>query len=139
MWLLENILTHRDSALTCIDIFWTHYEAVFDANIAASGVAGKVRKYKGRSADILPRFPDAAFALIYIDGGHRADEVRADAQEAWRLAEPGGIIIFDDYLWALQLPPDERPKQAIDRFLREFGASLEVLHKGYQVIVRKSG
>ena len=30
-----------------------------------------------------------------------------------------------------------RPKPAIDRFLEIFGSSLEILHKEYQVAVRK--
>ncbi len=136
LWFLENLLTHPQSALVCVDKFAKDYSNVFDRNIAASGRADKVTKLCGKSQDILPMLPDASFDAIYIDGDHRADAVWHDARESWRLVKPNGIIIFDDYRWALHLPPEERPKKAIDRFLAEYQSQLIVLHQGYQVMVR---
>jgi predicted O-methyltransferase YrrM len=137
LWFLENALTHPSAALVCVDKFAKDYSAVFDRNLKSSGWARKVTKLCGKSQNILPTLPKASFDAIYIDGDHRAAAVWRDAQESWRLVKPNGIIIFDDYRWALHRPPAEPPKQAIDRFLTEYGPRLQVLHKGYQVMVRR--
>jgi hypothetical protein len=60
-----------------------------------------------------------------------------DAVASWVLLKEGGIMIFDDYEWEPDKPPEERPQIAIDIFLRGFRHQVELLHKGYQVIVRK--
>src|SRR5258708_5482376 len=39
-WLLQNIATHPDASVTCID---THLQPNFGANVAAAGGASKVR------------------------------------------------------------------------------------------------
>lgn len=51
----------------------------------------------------------------------------------------GGVIIFDDYLWKTEKPPEERPQMAIDSSLRHFDSRIEILHKGDQVLVRQVG
>lgn len=136
IWFLENILTGPGAGITCVDGFWPPYGEVFDRNIALSGHAGRVQKLAGRTDEVLPRI-DATFDAIYIDAGHREQEVWEDAQHAWRLAKPGATVIFDDYLWQPHLPLEERPQRAIDRFLSERGGELTLLYRGYQVIVRK--
>ena len=47
-------------------------------------------------------------------------------------------MIFDDYEWAADRPPECRPKAAIDLFLEVLQNDVRVLYKGYQVIVKKS-
>jgi hypothetical protein len=54
------------------------------------------------------------------------------------LLKRGGILIFDDYLWNQDIPIEDRPQIAIDNFLNEFASQLAILHKGYQVIVKKA-
>jgi hypothetical protein len=46
---LENILIYPISSITCVDIFEEKYgyEDKFDRNIQASGLANKVKKFKG--------------------------------------------------------------------------------------------
>lgn len=46
-------------------------------------------------------------------------------------------MIFDDYLYELERDPAERPKDAIDCFLKLHEGEFEELSRGYQVIVRK--
>ena len=75
--------------------------------------------------------------MIYIDGSHRAADVQVDASLSWHLIKRGGLIVFDDYLWSLEKPKEDRPQMAIDNFLRDFRLQLGILHKGYQVIVRR--
>src|SRR5438034_34500 len=45
VWLLEHVLTHSDSELTCVDIFsQPRWELRFDHNIRISGAGQKVKK-----------------------------------------------------------------------------------------------
>lgn len=50
----------------------------------------------------------------------------------------GGIIIFDDYLLKLDYVKDQTPQLAVDAFVSVFGKKLEVIHKGYQMAIRKT-
>jgi hypothetical protein len=51
---------------------------------------------------------------------------------------PDGIIIWDDYEWAPEFKPEERPKQAIDDFLVRQEGSYQLLAQGHQVIIRRT-
>ena len=112
-------------------------EARFDHNIGFSGCSSRVIKIKGRSEEVLRGFKRESFHLAYIDGSHRAQDVRADAWLIWPLIIPGGVVIFDDYLWEPERAAEERPQIAVDQFLSAFSSELEILHKQYQVVVRK--
>jgi len=138
VWFLENILTHPTSSITCVDIFSPRYEKLFDHNIKISGFSDKVLKMKGRSESVAVRLLEKSFDIVYIDGSHLAPNVLMDAVASWFLLKEDGIMIFDDYEWEPDKPPEERPQIAIDIFLRVFRHQVELLHKGYQVIVRKS-
>lgn len=50
VWMLENLLTHHDSTITCVD-HWLDkkIEARFDRNIFATGQSTKVKKNPGGS------------------------------------------------------------------------------------------
>ena len=80
----------------------------------------------------------AGFDWLYIDGSHRADDTLLDAELAWRLANEGAIIIFDDYLWDF-LPQDSpyHPKSGIDAFMMLHKNEIEVISSGYQMVIRK--
>ena len=80
----------------------------------------------------------AGFDWLYIDGSHRADDTFLDAELAWRLANKGAIFIFDDYLWN-DHPQDspQHPKPGIDAFMKLHEKEFEVIHSGYQMILRK--
>jgi predicted O-methyltransferase YrrM len=139
VWFLSHVLTQPSSTITCIDPFWHRIiEIRFDHNIKVSGCSRRVKKIKGLSQQVLPLFREKSFDLVYIDGSHRAEDVRADAWLSWSILKPGGVAIFDDYLWELELPTEDRPQIAIDEFLNEFRSELEILHSGYQLIVRKA-
>ena len=139
VWFLENILVHDDSTITCIDAFtrWRG-EPRFDHNIRVSGFADKVTTIKEFSYQALPRLTPASFDIIYIDGSHHAANVLMDAVFSWFLLKDGGVIIFDDYEWQPDRPPQTRPQMAIDAFIKLQGTRLEILHQGYQVFVRKA-
>jgi predicted O-methyltransferase YrrM len=139
IWFLENVLTAPDARMTCIDVFTDAIEARFDKNIALSGQADRVIKKKGYSQDVLRGLELGYYDFIYIDGCHLASCVMTDTAYSWDLLKPGGILIFDDYVWGGQKPPRETPGPAVDLFLDAFSDRIDLLYKDRQVLVRKRG
>lgn len=113
-------------------------EARFDANIADTNKNHRVHKIKGPSEQMLRTLPFNRFDCIYIDGAHRSACVLRDAILSWDLLKSGGMMIFDDYGWERH-PADslEHPKRGIDAFLDVYNEELDVIHRKYQVVVRK--
>ncbi len=138
IWFLEHVLTHPTATIVCLDP-WVlpARELRFDHNLRIAGLAGKVAKLKGRSEDLLSALPRESFDIVYVDGCHLALNVLFDAVSAWLLLKPGGLLIFDDYLWETAKPPSQRPQLAIDLFLESLHGRYDLLSRGYQVILRK--
>lgn len=147
VWMLENVLTHPGSRVTGLDLFPTDgLLRRYEYNLRATGQARRATTIRGRSQIELRRLPPESFDVIYVDGSHTAGDVMADAVLSWVLLKDGGILIFDDYAWPgydrgrpdrRSLPPDLRPELALDAFLTAYRLSLDVVHRGYQLIVRK--
>ncbi len=157
----ETLGEHAPVEITCIDTWEGSMEhdpssmgAVeerFDHNISVLKQRRpervSVRKLKTTSvkgcAQLLHEGLEGQFDFIYVDGSHRADDVLADAVLGFQLLRPGGLLIFDDYLWNygyLQTGnPIETPKPGIDAFVNCFRDRVEVLHgpPAYQLYVRK--
>ena len=123
----------RDCKIVCIDTFAGGVEHQtagpfvaevplieqrFDRNLAA--FAGRVEKMTSASVPALQQLAAERrqFDLAYIDGSHLRDDVTADSNHAWPLVRPGGIVIWDDYTWSPDAPPEQRPQPAIDAFPR---------------------
>jgi predicted O-methyltransferase YrrM len=150
-WLLDNILTDPSARIVCIDTFEGSVEhqhlgpeaigsvqSRFESNIARTGAGEKVTQIVGRSQDVLRTLPLGAFDLLYVDGSHAAPDVLEDAVLGWALVKANGLIVLDDYEWTeFQSDSTQHPKVAIDAFLSVFRDRLSIVHKGYQVIVRK--
>jgi predicted O-methyltransferase YrrM len=138
LWMLENVLTHRSSKLTCIDTFQGGTHARFRANLKLSGVSRKAAVVKGPSHEKLRGLPLDRFDVAYLDASGVAEDVLTNAVLTWDLVKVGGLLIFDDYrLWP-QWPASYRPEKAVDAFLAVFKNGLDVVHADYQVIVRKT-
>lgn len=149
IWLLENILTHPEATLTCVDsweggVDFTEYgtkpdwEAVkekFCNNVEKYGT--KVAVYEGDTTEFLLTHQDEKADLIYVDASHTAADCLTDGVLSHLLLKPGGIIIFDDYLWGALNHAPNVPKGAIDAFMECFAEQYEALGLGYQVILRK--
>ena len=123
---------------------------IFDGDVARSYF-----KLKGPSTKVLAAilaegessddalFEDGAsttkpkYDFIYIDGSHIAKDVLTDACMAWPLLKQGGIMVFDDYMWGEPRDILHRPKPAIDAFVNLFAEEVDMVHMGYQLIVRK--
>ncbi len=159
-FLIETIGARRSYDISCVDpwrsgdFHGTDMEAVerrFDANVAlARSVApnaGSVSKFKGESSDILPRMLASGhretFDLVYVDGSHEAPDVLVDAVLGFYLCKPGGLLIFDDYLWSPNTEtwenPLKTPKPAIDAFVNTFRRQLRIFEKTplYQLYLQK--
>lgn len=117
-------------------------ERRFDENLAQASSAAahpvSLHKHKGSSDNELARLIARGyrnyFDLAYIDGSHQAPDVLFDAVAAFRLVRPGGLIIFDDYLWtgaprrngaAIDLL--HCPKPAIDAFTNLYRQKISLI------------
>lgn len=124
-WLLENILTHRDSRIECVDKTIT---IPLQQNLSIFGrradfIEMDATEFAGTTID--------NYDLIYIDAHHIAKDVIMQAGLLWPLLKRGGVMIFDDYgnsAWTV--------KPAVDFFLEYWGGT-KVLEKKWQVIVEK--
>lgn len=137
LWFLENVLTHQTSSMVCID---PCCQRSFFENIGR--FSGRVRLIQGLSQEVLrtAEFTPGSFDFVYVDGDHHAIRVLEDAVLSFPLLKIGGVLIFDDYEWKSPIDSDPRasPKLAIDSFLNVYQGSYELLHRGWQVIVRKT-
>ena len=114
-------------------------ERRFDANIALARAAAAhpvaFHKHKAVShpalIQLLATGGREQFDLIYVDGSHQAPDVLADAVLGFQLLKVGGVLIFDDYLWAMEAAGEQdfynMPKPAIDAFVNVFQRKLSVL------------
>ena len=135
-WLLDNILTHPTAKITCIDLYFQEH---FKGNIVKTGAADRVIELQGYSQDLLVNLTSQYYDVAYIDGCHKPTSALQDAILSWRLVKVGGLMIFDDYEFTFPDSPEQDTKIGIDVFLEMFGSQLEVVHKGYQLIVKKIG
>lgn len=152
-WLSDVLIGSDESRVIVIDPFTGSMEhsdeqkdALFDrfsANTRQLGSPQRIVVKQGMSGDVLPQLicQNVQADLIYIDGSHLARDVLADAVMAWRLLVPGGILVFDDYMWPLYRDnPALHPKMGIDAFVNCYLPELRMVIWGqsYQQMFIKS-
>ena len=154
VWIIENMMQDGDH-LDCIDTWQggeEHGDEDMDAvwNRFQSNIELAMSKFD-RKRLALPWKTDSLtylgaaigegkqrpYDFIYIDGSHVAKDVLTDACMAWPLLKPEGLMVFDDYMWGNPRDALHRPKIAIDAFTTIFGETAEIIHVGYQLVVRK--
>jgi len=145
-WFLDNVFTSKKSTLTCIDTWEgsmenTEQEKEFLWKLFSDNIKNypseKVIVKRGFSRDRL-RDPDLKkYDFIYVDGSHTTRDVLGDAVLCFDLLKIGGIMTFDDYLWALYPDPLLCPRTGIDGFLICYAGKYELLEKAYQVTIKK--
>ena len=152
-WMLENVLQHPDSRITCIDTWegstdFIDFFPVFPVDIFErfllniAPYKSKVSTYQGRSNVMLkdPKVLVQKFDFIYIDAGHTSVNALEDAVLAYPLLKVGGVMTFDDYLWqdgVESLHALLKPKKGIDAFLEIYSGTYQVVQSKYQVIIQK--
>ena len=158
VWIAENMMQPGDFII-CVDTWcggeehsaedMAAVEARFDHNLQLlhrnqlvdhdNDIS--IDKVKSTSIVALATFlsdgGSGTYDFIYIDGSHIAKDVLTDACMAWPLLKPKGIMVFDDYMWGNPRDILHRPKPAIDAFTNIFAEEAEIIHVGYQLIVRK--
>ncbi|MDR2875820.1 MAG: class I SAM-dependent methyltransferase [Methylobacillus sp.] len=115
-------------------------ERRFDHNVElARSVARhpvQFAKHKTTSQQALTRLlaegRASSFDFVYVDGSHTAPDVLSDAVLSFALLRVGGLLVFDDYLWAMGARRDrenalDTPKPAIDAFANIYHHKLVVL------------
>ena len=141
IWFAQNILTHPDARLTCIDPFEFQdgrIEAFFDHNIKAAGIEAKIIKIKGYSGEVLRTLPVNSFDFVYVDGCHLKTCALEDLVLSWPLLKQEGIVIVDDYEFRGDIPR-EYPRPGINAFIDIYDHAIEILEMGRQVVFRKVG
>lgn len=141
----------RQSKVTALDNFslkkgWTSTQGItlemdseeaFRRNTEPYG--DRVRTIVANSWTGLTQLIDekVSFDVIFIDAAHTMPDVMADTLLAWRLLNIGGLFIWDDFLldcWDWHKGP---VGPGVAAFLGSFPHAWEVVHAGWQVIVRK--
>jgi hypothetical protein len=147
IWLCENVLRNKTSFLYDVDT-WAgsdesehsqiDFDKVFKYYETRTGVYQSILRFKMTSDEYFAGNNILKFDFIYIDGDHTSHQVTKDADSAWKLLKPNGIMAFDDYLWGKDLQPELTPRPAIDRFLAKYTGEYELLSQDYQVWICKN-
>jgi O-methyltransferase len=86
---------------------------------------------KGRVPETLPLVKSKKIAYLYLDMNCLIPEIEA-LKYFWDSVMPGGIILFDDYGWALHIDQ----KLAFDKFAKGKGVEVLSLPTGQGMIVK---
>ncbi len=138
-------------------------EQRFDHNVAIARQSAKqntgrdvvLHKVKGDSklslAKLLSAESRPVFDFVYVDGAHTGPGVLSDAVLSFDLLRNGGIMLFDDYLWAGPVPQyntameqadiHNTPKIGIDAFINVYQRQLRIIANVplYQLAIIKVG
>jgi hypothetical protein len=136
LWFLQNVLTHPSAVIYCID---PRPSSHFNENTQLYRY--KIHLLRQRSQVALRDriFLPGVFSFAYVDGSRVAADVLEDAVLVFRLIKLGGVVIFNEYAGDSDHSAARRSQAGIDAFLQAFEGQYQLLHKGDQVILAKSG
>jgi predicted O-methyltransferase YrrM len=100
----------------------------------------KLTIYKMPSQRFLTCFSQQnVYDFVYIDGDHHSWACLEDMVLSWPKLKIGGIMIVDDYNGGDEktMPRHELVRHGVHSFLNAYETRYEVLHVGYQVILKK--
>lgn len=130
-WMLDNILTHPDSRYIGIDT-WApcpDREPIARRNLDHPRRGRRIIK---ATSDVAASMIGGGIDVLYIDGGHTADDVRRDIEALFPLVASGGIVAFDDY----SHPRYPEIKTVVAEFLD--ATSCTVIESNHQLWCRKA-
>lgn len=159
-YLIDTLARHKGIELHCIDTWeggvdnaGTDMSAVeqrflHNTGLAAGRAAHQVDLHCHKSysdvalAKLLVEGKRNYFDFVYVDGSHQAPDVMCDAVLGFRLLRVGGVMVFDDYLWAESLPygvdPLRCPKPAVDAFTTMYARKIRIMREPlYQLYIEK--
>jgi predicted O-methyltransferase YrrM len=119
-WLLRGMRT--DGVLTTIDVEQEHQRLARMTFAEAGFVGSRVRLICGSALEVLPRFTEGAYDLLFIDA--LKAEYPEYLVEGMRLLRPGGIVAVDNALWHDRVadPEEDDPETQAVRSLLETAA-----------------
>ncbi len=129
-WINDRAIT--DQGVEALDLSsarvnWDDACAIFQCNLAPLA-DGRLNVFRGISAEAAKHYaPDAVItsetfgetrytgriSVLHIDGNHAFESVDTDAKLWTPHMAPGGIVIFDDYVWAF----GDGPKRVGDAYI----------------------
>lgn len=151
IWFLEHVLTDPTSTIEVIDTFDGSPEFVHVPELDTAGLgerfranlapwAERVTVHQGPSrrelcALLLNAGCHEAFDFVYVDGSHHQVDTLTDGVLAWPLVRPGGLMIFDDAVYAFQLSDGtiHRPRIGINAFMSAFVGQYDIVIEGAQM------
>ena len=140
----DNFLDNPNSRLTCVDPFLTinnndhkqflqnNEEMNFDFNISICKNSDRIRINKITSDKFFEN-NNQTYNFIYIDGCHEPDFIKMDMENSFNILEKYGIMWMDDYSGGdgIQI------KNTMDVFLEKYIGQYELIHRGYQLAIKK--
>ena len=141
----DNFIDDPSSSLTCVDPFLTidnndhcqflnnNEEINFDFNISNCKNSDKI-SVKKITSDIFFENNNQKYNFIYIDGCHEPDFIKRDMENSFNFLEKNGIMWMDDYGGGdgIQI------KNTMDTFLKKYNGQYDLIHKGYQLAIKKN-
>lgn len=119
LWLLRGM--RPDGVLTTVDTQAEHQRLAKQGFTEAGIASQRVRLIPGAALDVLPRFTDGHYDLVFCDGDKH--EYSDYLTEALRLLRPGGVVAFDNALWHDRVAdPAQRDAETVA--IRELGKTV---------------
>jgi len=120
----------RDGVVWTMDTH-TFYEseAQLRSNIKNSGLGERIRAQTVSSVDAATVDAGLEIRMLYIDGLHTYEGVKADIENWLPRVVPGGVVVFDDYY-------DERPAIGVRRAVDEMLAGREIHSQDHLIWLR---
>jgi predicted O-methyltransferase YrrM len=140
----DNFIDNEYSNLTCVDPFLTidnndhinylqnNQEMNFDFNMSICKNIDKIKIHKITS-DIFFENNNNLYNFIYIDGCHEPDFIKRDMENSFKFLEKNGIMWMDDYMGGDGI----KIRNVMDTFLEKYKGQYELIHKGYQLAIKK--
>ena len=143
VWMLDNVLTGKNTILVDVDTWQGSDEEVHHSldfsdveRVYVKKVMNRAYKQKMTTVDYL-KGSKLFFDFVYVDADHTAASALIDAELAWGLLRPNGILAFDDYEWGAHLPPSKSPKLGINLFIERHQGEFITLEVGLQYWIQK--
>jgi predicted O-methyltransferase YrrM len=142
----DNLLNHINSSMTCVDPFLlinndhaqfltSNEEKNFDFNINNCKNSDKITVLKITSDEFFKNNTEM-YNFIYIDGCHEIDYINRDMENSFKSLKKNGIMWMDDYMGG-GVEEKGQIKRTMDAFLNRHNGEFKLIHKGYQLAIKK--